>query len=699
MNNKKRLVHFVVVFCMLMGILLAVPARPVHASGSTWMVNTMTDENDGSCFGDCSLRDAVLLAQPGDTINFASGGVLKLTLGEIVIDESLTIVGPGNYGGLIVSANDSSRHFVIDSGAQVKISGMLLNHGYIDEYADQHRGGSILNSGYLILENMSLFSNVVVEDLGSSAFGLEGGAIYNSGILIINNSFINGNTAENEGGGIFNKTGAQLTLDNVVMQGNTSGGDGGALYVGGSYVKITNSTLSANSANYGGGMALEGNATAIIEKSSISDNDTVYGGGGLSAGWGSSLTISDTTIHGNSATIWGGGIFASSIPQLDINNSAISGNMITNNSKPSYSGAGVYMKASTAVIENSTISGNSGAYAGGGLYLEQDNIAVLKNTTVANNSAGVTGGIEVPSANNTVNLKNSILADNVSLNTSFHDCDAGNSNDVVSQGHNLMETGSCLFASSGDITGQDPLLNPLADNGGSTMTQSLKPGSPAIDGGNDVTCAAYDQRGLARPVGSHCDMGAYEYPYPVVRSSGANDGWILESAESSNKGGTLNKAASTLRLGDDSANRQYRGILSFDTSALPDNAVITSVTLRFKYAGKTGTLPFGTHGDLLVDVCNGAFKGSPALQLGDFKVACGKNNVLTYTAATVNNWFSQSLDVADFPFINRTGVTQFRLRFTIDDNNDSGADFLKIYSGNVPDAASRPQLIIEYYIP
>ena len=177
----------------------------------------------------------------------------------------------------------------------------------------------------------------------------------------------------------------------------------------------------------------------------------------------------------------------------------------------------------------------------------------------------------------------------------------------------------------------------------------------------------------------------------------AHDGWILESAETTGAGGTLNKTAPTLRIGDDASNRQYRAILSFDTSTLPVNAEITSVTLKFKYAGVSGTNPFKTHGNLLADICTGAFKGNSALQLGDFTHTCGKNKVLIYTNTVVDNWYTQTLNPLDFDFVNRGGTTQFRLRFNKDDNNDFGADFLKIFSANAS-TGSQPQLIIEYVI-
>ena len=177
------------------------------------------------------------------------------------------------------------------------------------------------------------------------------------------------------------------------------------------------------------------------------------------------------------------------------------------------------------------------------------------------------------------------------------------------------------------------------------------------------------------------------------------DGWILESTETSGVGGAKNNTAATLRLGDNAANRQYRAILSFDTSSLPDNAVVTSVTLMLKPAGYSGADPFTTHGNLLVGVCNGAFNDDVSLQLEDFSAAASKGKVLTFTnSLTADNWYSKSFGPGNFQYINMTAVTQFRLRFGKDDNNDFGADFLKIFSGNAVEA-NRPQLVIEYYVP
>jgi hypothetical protein len=181
-------------------------------------------------------------------------------------------------------------------------------------------------------------------------------------------------------------------------------------------------------------------------------------------------------------------------------------------------------------------------------------------------------------------------------------------------------------------------------------------------------------------------------------SDGLKDGWIRESSEASTQGGAQNSTSTTLRIGDDSANTQYRAILSFDTSGLPDNAVITGVTLKFKKQGVTGTNPFGTHGNLRADIRWGGFLSSSALQLGDFQAPASLDAALTFNNNPVNSWYSRGLAAAHFVHIKKTGATQFRLRFATDDNNDLGADYLALFSGSAT-SADRPKLIIQYYVP
>jgi hypothetical protein len=184
----------------------------------------------------------------------------------------------------------------------------------------------------------------------------------------------------------------------------------------------------------------------------------------------------------------------------------------------------------------------------------------------------------------------------------------------------------------------------------------------------------------------------------ILKSQSTSDGWILETTETSGNGGVINSGATTLRIGDDGANKQYRSILSFDTSVIPDDAIVTIATLRIKYAGKVGGLPFTTHGKLFADIRKGPFSNNPVMQTSDFKAPGSKNKVFSFTSTKVDNWYSKGVNPAYLNYINLTDITQFRLYFSIDDNNDLGADFLKIHSGN-GNPGVQPQLIIWYYIP
>jgi len=186
-------------------------------------------------------------------------------------------------------------------------------------------------------------------------------------------------------------------------------------------------------------------------------------------------------------------------------------------------------------------------------------------------------------------------------------------------------------------------------------------------------------------------------PYvTTVSSQGADDGWVLESTETSGMGGSLNSIATTLRVGDDAANKQYRSILSFDTSSLPDNAIITGVTLKIKKQGLTGSDPFTTHSGLIAAIRNPYFGASIALANADFEASYSKQ--VGFNSTPVSNWYSTNYNAAIWPYINLTGTTQFRVRFTLDDNNDFAADYLRFYSGNAS-MIYRPVLVIEYFLP
>jgi hypothetical protein len=182
------------------------------------------------------------------------------------------------------------------------------------------------------------------------------------------------------------------------------------------------------------------------------------------------------------------------------------------------------------------------------------------------------------------------------------------------------------------------------------------------------------------------------------RSNSTNDGWILESGENTNVGGSVEKNGTTFNVGDDQKNRQYKSILSFDTSSLPDDAVIVSAQLQIKRQSFFGTDPFGTHGPLVAEIRSGTFTDGAALQIEDFSAPASPSSVRDQFAPLTFSWYAAQLNTSNLVLINRTGLTQFRLSFTKDDNDDLGSDYVKFFSGNAINA-NQPQLIIKYYVP
>jgi Zn-dependent metalloprotease len=271
----------------------------------------------------------------------------------------------------------------------------------------------------------------------------------------------------------------------------------------------------------GGGVYNGQPANLTLSNSIVTDNVSDWMGGGIySVGL---LTIVDTTITLNSAgfpTNGGGGGGAgieSASGSLILNNSTVSYNKILG----AFNDSGIGVTGGAATINNSTISGNTGSQ-GIGVSTWHDTVNI-NNSTITENPSG---GLMLTSG--TVSLQNTLIA----KNGAWGDCSASiyYGGITISGGHNLMgRNADCsITAVSGDLIGTsdhpiNPWLNPLADNGGSTLTHALSSYSPAVDAGDPATCLSTDQRGVARPVGERCDIGAYEgsetwIPAPPVQT-------------------------------------------------------------------------------------------------------------------------------------------------------------------------------------
>jgi hypothetical protein len=230
-------------------------------------------------------------------------------------------------------------------------------------------------------------------------------------------------------------------------------------------------------------------------------------------------------------------------------------------------------------------------------------------------------------------------------------------------------------------------------------------GFAAIDVNGPSFTLNFYKDGITTPVYSRTFVKHNAGTTAVFRSSGAQDGWILESRERSSLGGRLNTAARVFRLGDDAARRQYRAILSFNTGDLPDNALLTRVmlVLRRQSVAPSGSNPFGIFKGLMIDVRTGFFGLDPALDVADFQAADPAFTAGPFRLSPVRGSYTLTLPAAAFPFLNASssdgGLTQLRLRFNLDDNNNGVANFISLFSGNSGNVSYQPALLVTYYLP
>jgi predicted outer membrane repeat protein len=291
------------------------------------------------------------------------------------------------------------------------------------------------------------------------------------------------------------------TIDDVLFYNNSTTFKGGAINNEWE-LSVTDCSFQSNRAtggtnNYGGAIFSAGTATITNSEfiSNLADISAPTGGGGGAIS-GGGLTIVDSSFVSNQAKI--GGALSISGTNRILNST------FSNNSAQTFNSGAIFATNSGTSISNSTVSQNTN----GGVAVQTGGELFIQSSTFYDN----TGAANI---NGTITIKNSMLL-------SF----SGGTNCsgvITSDGYNLDNNNTCTMGGTGDLSGVDPLLGQLLDNGGPTKTHALNYGSPAIDGGNPAGCTddvggpiLTDQRGNSRSIDGNvdgtprCDIGAYE---------------------------------------------------------------------------------------------------------------------------------------------------------------------------------------------
>ncbi len=465
------------------------------------------DQGGGALFtdgGTMSVFNATIANNAADGAAGSGGGILAVPGSLLEITGGVIISNTANRAGGGIEINGT-----VTDTVTATINGVeLLNN---QAGAAPGNGGALHITG---AADVTLNGGIV---MGNSATA-EGGGLWNSavGTLTVDGTKItansaSGNDADQGGGGLFND-GGELNVSNALIRGNradgTAGSGGGILNNKGT-VTVIDSTIAGNLSNRAGG-GIEDNAGILVRLHNVrllknSTGAAPGNGGALHITGAGTVEVVNSTVAENSAAAEGGGLWNSAVGLLTVSGTTFNNNRATGSADDNGGGA-LYNDGGTLTVSNSTVTGNGADNDNGSALLNGAGTSMLVNVTIYANE-----GNALVNATGTVNLANSIVAANGT------DCVGPIS---TNGSPNLDGDGSC----SGTITA-DPMVGMLANNGGKSATLALLDGSPAIDAGDNGLCAAapvngVDQRGVSRPQGAACDLGAYE----AGNDNGGGDG-------------------------------------------------------------------------------------------------------------------------------------------------------------------------------
>jgi CSLREA domain-containing protein len=527
------------------------------AASGIFTVNTTADTPDADqgnplcadASGKCSLRAAIMqanFATDPNTITVPSG-VYLLTrpgdddgdvVGDLDVTHDLAIQGAG-AASTIVDGNGGVTHDrvfqILSSATNVSLSGLTIQGGVVT--STFAAGGGLLWSGGG--DGRLSLSHVVIQknrayDSGGAALGFGG----NDQSADLEDVTVYSNTAIAAVGGLDVSTAnyeVNFLLHNSRIYSNAAY-EGGGLYLDGDIdfpgsVTLDTDEIYSNSAGLSAGLenwAGFGTNPVQILNSRLHDNHASLQGGAI--GNHGEIVISNTTLANNTAAIFGGGVYNYESARVTLAQSTLSGNS-------AQTGGGFYGELfihslSFITLTNSTVSSNLATHDGAGLFLV-GGLARFFNATIANNQVRVPNGDPYAGLGAGVYISPSVIAEfqNTILAGNTHRYQAGPAvaDDCKgiydSNGYNLIQDATNCTLTGDTLTlylSYNPLLGPLAYNGGPTQTQTPSLGSVVIDTAQTTMadCTTIpsvplttDQRGFARPRGPHCDIGAVEY-YP-----------------------------------------------------------------------------------------------------------------------------------------------------------------------------------------
>lgn len=680
----------------------------------------------------------------------SEGGGIYNFFGTVTITDSTFSDNTAGSGGGIYNNNGtviitdsmlSGNSATVDGGGISGGGTLTITDSTLDDNTASSTGGAIYQaSGNATITGSTLSGN------NASASG--GGVYSNSGNLTVTNSTLYDNHANlGSGGGIYN-FGSTLNVTGSTFDSNGASGSGGGIY---NYLSntlnVTNSTFSANGALYGGGLINYG--ALMITNSTLSGNIATNQGGGIYND-SAPLNYANTIIANNTGGV--GGVDCYNLNTIGTNTNNLVETITDTNCSATFNGdpnldsladnggstwTFALLTGSSAIdagddttctnppvsgLDQRSITRSHGAHCDIGSYeyippatatptvtstptitatRTATRTATSTNTITATPTKTVT---KTSTATRTITptATQNLTPVTVTINQAVGQTDPTNTQ--------LLSFTAVFSEAVSGFTSADVNVNlsvacaPTVTVTGSGTTYNVALTDMTKECTATVSIPAGVVNSVSRPTAVNAaststdNSQEFEYLHKSYYSIGANDGWVLETTAGSNMGGSMNSTNTTMGVGDDASNREYRIISRFDTSTnpIPPDAVIPAINYRIKQSSIGGTNPLGTHGNLITELNQPYFGTSGNLELVDFQSVADKSVCNFETTLLPGNAYRCvffKVAIAVFP---KSGVLDFRSRFALADTNNV-ADLLNIYSGNSATISDRPQLFVSYY--